>query len=171
MIGIQDERGMSQASKVRTVRELSCTLCPGARVLALARSFLLNIVTSVQFAVEAIRTGLRVSEAGPTSSINRSRRGSHDIAVTVRVSAIAVTSTRSGVPIRDRVRIRVSPKCSRIKLHAGSHVHVMLPSLFRKCLRPNHRKRGSKRNVCGPIRVVRRSGRRSRSHARSDSSN
>jgi len=147
MIWIQNEWGMSQPSIVRTVRELSCTLRPCARVLALARSFLLNVVPSVQFAIVSIWTWLRVSKARTTSSINRSGRGGHNIAVTVGVSAVAVASSSSGVPVRHRVRVCITPKRSWIKLHAGSHVHVVLPSLLGKCLCPNHRKRSPKWNV------------------------
>jgi hypothetical protein len=150
VIGVQDKWRMGQTGVIRTIREFSCTLRPGVGVFMLTRSFLLHVVASVQLAIVAIWTRLRVSKTGTTSSVYRSRRGGHDVSIAVGISSITIAVTaacRSSVPVRNGIGICESPKCPWVKLHTSSHVNIMLPSIMRKRLCSNHRKRCSEWNV------------------------
>lgn len=144
MIRVQNQRRVSEPVVVRAVSKQTCASSPSVACLPLACSFLLNIIACVQFAVVSCRTGLRIAKAGPTGSVRGSGSRSNYISVRVDVSS---STTIGCAPAWDTVRIRVTPKGTRVELHASSHIHIRLPCIMRQCLCADHRKSGPKWNV------------------------
>lgn len=168
MVGVQNERRVSQSRVIRAVSELASSSCPGIGRLTLARSLLLDIVSSVQLAVVASWARLRVGKTWLTGSVSGGGCIGHYVAIAIGRTSIPTAST-GDIPIGKSVGVRVAKKCTFVELLSCSHIDRVLPGLFGQFLGTNHWKGGSKWNVEHTIAVCGSgSGCGSRDHTRSD---